>query len=168
MRAVFVSALALLASVVTPITASAHILPDLSIDQLTRRAAVIVEGDVTDVTSAWTPSRDRIYTTVTVRVSQVHKGALGGSTLNLRLLGGTVGDVTMSIVGQPGFEPDERVFLFLAPNFERREVPFVGSEEGKLRIAAGATGDVLLGPHQTFEKSDAVSEIRRVMQAIGQ
>ncbi len=155
-------------AVIAPLTASAHILPDLSIDQLTRRAAVIVEGEVTDVRSDWTPDRDRIYTTVTLRVSHVHKGNVPAATMSLRLLGGRVGDITMSIVGQPSFQSDEQVFLFLAPNFDRREIPFVGSEEGKLRVAAGATGDVLLGPHQTFEKDDAVNEIRRVMQAVGQ
>lgn len=147
----------------------AHVLPDLSVDQLTRRAAVVVEGVVTGVRAEWDAGRTQIFTTVTLRVAQYHKGDLGSQTIDLRLLGGTVDETTMAVIGQPGFEPTERVFLFLQPNFERRNVPFVGGEEGKLRISANAAGaQVLLGPHQTFERDDVVVEIRRIMRPIGQ
>jgi hypothetical protein len=148
--------------------AAAHILPDYSIDQLTRQATVVLEGEVMAVASDWSADHTRIYTNVRIRVAHYHKGNLGQETLTLRLLGGTVGEITLAVVGQPGFERNEKVFLFLQPNFQTRDIPFVGGEEGKLRVVPSAAGDVLLGPHQTFEKSVALDEIRAVLRPIGQ
>lgn len=142
---------------------------DVSVDQLTRNASVIFEGEVTAVRGEWNANRTRIYTTVSIRVDAYHKGDLGREVVDLRCAGGTVGDITMAIVGQPSFEPDERVFVFLRPNFEQRDVPVVGDAAGKLRMVTDATGaDILLGPTQTFEKSDVVREIRSVLRPIGQ
>ncbi len=162
-----VAALLAVANAVAPV--AAYSLSDYTIDQLTRRAAVVLEGEVTGVRSAWSQDGTRIYTSVTVLVAQYHKGDLRRPTLELRLLGGAVGDITMAVIGQPGFETGERVFLFLRPNFETREIPFVGGEEGKLRIASSAAGgEVLMGPHETFEKSDVILHIRSVLRSIGQ
>ena len=162
-----VAAALAIAGAVAPV--AAHVLPDYSIDQLTRRAAVVLEGEVTFVHSDWSIDRTRIYTSVRVQVTQYHKGNLGRQLVDLRLLGGTVRDITMAVIGQPGFEPGERVFLFLEPNHQTRDVPLVGGEEGKLRVSTSATGgEVLMGPHQTFEKIDAINEIRAVLRPIGQ
>jgi hypothetical protein len=142
---------------------------DISIDQLTRGASVIFEGEVTDVRGEWNADRTRITTTVSIRVDQYHKGNLGRDVVEIRLAGGSVDDITMAVIGQPSFERDERVFLFLKPNFERRDTPVAGDSAGKLRVATDANGaDILLGPTQTFEKSDVVREIRSVLRPIGQ
>lgn len=142
---------------------------DVSVDQLTRNAAVIFEGEVASVRSEWNADRTRIYTTVTIRVGQFHKGNLARDVVDVRFAGGTVGEITMAIVGQPSFVADERVFLFLKPNFEQRDTPIVGDEIGKLRVTTDANGaDILLGPTATFEKDDVVREIRSVLRPIGQ
>jgi hypothetical protein len=150
-------------------TASATRLAEVSIDQLTRNASVILEGDVTAVRSEWNADRTRITTAVSIRVGQYHKGNLGRDVIEIRLAGGTVDDITMAVIGQPSFERDERVFLFLKPNFEQRDVPVVGTAAGKMRMTTDASGaDILLTPTQTFEKNDVVREIRSVLRPIGQ
>ncbi len=144
-------------------------LVDVSVDQLTRNASVILEGEVTAIRGDWNANRDRIYTTVSIRVDQFHKGALTTNVVELRYLGGMVGEVTMAVTGQPTFETSERVFVFLKPNFEVRDVPVVGSEAGKFRLATNAQGgDVLLSATRTLEKDDVVREIRSVLRPIGQ
>jgi hypothetical protein len=138
---------------------------DLSIDQLTRNAGAIVEGQVTAVRSEWTSNHTQIYTSVTLQVSQVLKGSIPGSQMDLRLLGGTVDDITMLIIDQPTFEVNERVFLFLRPNYEVRDVPLVGQSAGKFRVEVDATGaDVLHNDGTTISKSDGVRIIRAIPQ----
>jgi hypothetical protein len=168
MRAVYLAtALALSLAGVDASRATRYV--DVSIDQLTRHASVIFEGEVTDVRSDWNADRTRIYTTVTVRVDQYHKGDLGRGVVDVRLAGGSVGDITMAVMGQPTFARNERVFLFLRPNFDVRDTPIVGDAAGKMRVATDASGaDILLGPAATFEKDDVVREIRSVLRPIGQ
>lgn len=138
---------------------------DLSIDQLTRNAGAIVEGQVTAVRSDWTSNHTQIYTTVTLQVSQVLKGSISGSHMDLRLLGGTVDDITMMIVDQPAFEVNERVFLFLRPNYEVRDIPLVGQSAGKFRVEVDANGaDVLHNDGMTVSKNDGVRIIRAIPQ----
>jgi hypothetical protein len=167
MRAFVLAVLVGLAVARVDVASASRILP-VSIDQLTRNASVILEGEVTAVRGDWNSDRNRIYTTVSIRVDQFHKGALASRVVDVRYLGGTVGDVTMSVSGQPTFEPNERVFVFLKPNFEQRDVPVVGNDAGKFRMATSAQGDVLLGSTQTIDKSDVVREIRSVLRPIGQ
>jgi hypothetical protein len=141
----------------------------VSLNQLIRSASVIVEGDVVAMRGNWSPDHTRIYTTITLDVSQVHKGTLTGQTLDLRVLGGTVDDMTLAVVEQPHFKTGERVFLFLSPNYQTRDIPFVGGEAGKMSIVPNATGaDVLLGVNATFEKSDVTRNIRSILRPIGQ
>jgi hypothetical protein len=167
MRAFALAVLVGLAVARVDVASATRALP-VSIDQLTRNASVILEGEVTAVHGDWNSDRNRIYTTVSIRVDQFHKGALTTQVVDLRYLGGTVDDVTMAVFGQPTFEPNERVFVFLKANFDQRDVPVVGNEAGKFRMATSAQGDVLLGPTQTYEKSDVVREIRSVLRPIGQ
>jgi hypothetical protein len=155
------------------VTLSATPLPswsqELTIDQMTRRASVIVEGQVTSVHGDWNTDHTKIYTTLRLQVARYHKGSASPGTLDIRFLGGTVGDMALVVIDQPTFSPGERVFLFLSPNFDTSDTPIVGQYEGKLRMTTNAQGqDVLLGSTQTFEKSDVVSSIRAVLRPIGQ
>ena len=140
----------------------------LTIDQMTRRASVIVEGQVASVTADWNPAHNQIHTTVHLQSVVYYKGT-GAGTLDVRLLGGTVGDMTMLVVDQPAFTSNEHVFLFLSPNFDARDVPIVGQFQGKLRVTTNAQGqDVLVGQKQTFQKNDVESSIRSIMRSSGQ
>lgn len=109
--------------------------------QLVDQSTLIVRGEVVDVRSAWSagPDRPLIVTTVVVAVERVLKGGVG-RTITFELLGGTVGDSTLEVSGQPVFAISDRAVLFL-----RTGAPFVspvvGFGQGRFRITTGPDGD---------------------------
>ena len=139
-----------------------------SIDTLTRCAAVIFEGQVLEVRSEWNPEQTQIHTLVGLQVNECYKGALSTNRLDLRFLGGTVGEMTMAVLGQPVFSPGEKVFLFLAPNHETRDFPVVAGEQGKLVIEEDPVSDteVLSSPWMRIAKSSVVQTIDEVMRPV--
>jgi hypothetical protein len=143
-------------------------LPGLTIDQLTRRASTILEGQVTDVHGEWNAGNTQIRTVVTVQVSQYYKGDLGQPSLQLRFLGGAVGDMSLAIAGQSNFQLSERVFLFLESNYDVRFLPCVGGDEGSFEITTDGLGaDILVGPTQTYDKIAVINQIQAILQAAG-
>jgi len=161
-------AAAVVALLLSPARSTAHHPEGLTLDQLTRRASVVVEGQVTAVNSAWNAAATQIHTTVTLRVGSYYKGDLRRNVLQIRMLGGTVGNMTMAVLGQPTFALNEQVTLFLKPNFEERDVPFVGASEGKFRVARDpVTGqDFLANGHLRVSKVNAVETIERIMRPV--
>ena len=62
--------------------------------------------------------------------------------LQLRLLGGQIGDLAFSFEDGPMFTPDERVVVFLEGNPQSR-LPIVGVGEGLFHVAVDpATGAI--------------------------
>ena len=82
-------------------------------DELIISARAIVRGKVLSVMSAYDSQQDRIYTYVTVKVQEVLKGNITEKKIVLKELGGTVGDRTMVIFGNPQFAPGEQTLLYL-------------------------------------------------------
>jgi hypothetical protein len=140
----------------------------LSIETLARRAPVIVEGRVAAKRSEWNADGTKIYTIITLAVDEYHKGGLNENSLDIRYLGGSVGDITMAVMGQPTFALNERVFLFLGPDYTRKDQPFAGNAEGKRVISTDpVTGeDQLTGIHMTIDKTEAIATVDRVMSAV--
>jgi hypothetical protein len=130
--------------------------------QLARSASVIVEGNITAKRSAWDADHHKIYTTVSLQVTQVHKGTAAAGPMQIRFLGGTVDDITLAIVEQPGFALGERVFLYLLPNYGVRDFPTVGQALGKFSVEVDpATGrEVLVGEMGRFERDTVVREVQ--------
>ncbi len=147
----------------------AHRLGNYGTDILTRNSALILEGQIASLRSEWDPAGARIYTYIEVDVVTVHKGETSSDVLTLRYLGGTVGDMTLAVLEQPTFQEGEDVFLFLRPNFDVRDVPFVGGIEGKLAVSVdAATGrPVLIGHHQNFDREETVQAIARIVLPVG-
>jgi hypothetical protein len=125
----------------------------LSDDELVSRSAQIVRGKVIDLRSEWDPEGTHIYTYVDVRVDEAIKNAIYGELIKLRVLGGTVGDIRMTVYGMLSFTPDEEVILFLGEN-TRSFFPTVGQHEGKLRITTDeTTGERrIIAPHRPTER----------------
>jgi hypothetical protein len=111
--------------------ADAHAPENIPLNDLARSAGVIVEGHVRSVQSAWNDAHTQIYTTVTLQVASYYKGGDGGSQLAIRMLGGTVGDVTLAVLEQPRFTPEEDVVVFLSPQYAQGVFPVVAGDEGK-------------------------------------
>lgn len=108
----------------------------MSDDDMVRQASLILEGVVTRVESAWNADKTQIHTSIDIDVQKQIKGTLPDdqTTIHLRVLGGTVDDITMVLVGAPTFEVNEEMLLFLRPNYDVRLLPVVGFNQGKIHI----------------------------------
>ena len=111
-----------------------------SFDELVSRAEMIFQGSVTDVRSEWTGegAQRHIMSYVTLKVEDAIKGK-PGSTVTLRMLGGTVGGETMEVTDAPKFKVGDRDILFVENN-GTQFVPLVGIMHGRFRVKKDAAG----------------------------
>jgi hypothetical protein len=127
-------------------------------DELVSRAEVIFQGTVTDVRSQWTGegAQRHIETYVTARVDDALKGEVG-ATYTLRILGGTVGDMTMEVTDTPKFIIGDRDILFVENN-GAQFIPLVGIGHGRFRVERnGGDGDSILTDH-----GDAIRDLSKL------
>ena len=75
-----------------------------------------------------------IYTYATVSVSEVLKGELGETSVVVKVLGGTLGNVGLFIADQASFASDERVLLFLNSRPRDGTLYTVGLSRGKWQV----------------------------------
>lgn len=120
--------------------------PDFA--SLVKEAEAIFRGRVINVRSAWVGTGDRrhIRTYVTCDVLRALKGD-PSSPFVIEMLGGTVGNETMEVVGSPTFKVGETSLLFVQNN-GKQFVPLVGIMHGRFRIIRDSdTGDEILLMH---------------------
>lgn len=146
--------------ILLPAARSTTVIPP-EFDALVHEADAIVRGHVVDVRSEWDLSggHRRIVTFVTVAVLETLAGDPAPNEIVLRFLGGTVGDVTMHIPGQPQFKPGDEDFLFVQGN-GRQWSPLVAVMHGRYPIERdAATGrEVVLRANRVpLEHVDEVS-----------
>jgi len=121
-------ALAACALAAKPI-AQASITRAMDLAELTEGADQIVVADVVSTECAWDKDHRNIYSTIEINVRERWKGTIpGDGRIKIRQLGGTVGDIEMTVYGMPSFEPGERALLFL------RHAGVVGMGQGKRRV----------------------------------
>ncbi|MFH1436404.1 MAG: hypothetical protein ABIJ56_11860 [Pseudomonadota bacterium] len=89
----------------------------MSIDKMSAEAAAVVVGEVTDMTSEWSPDQTAIFTTITIKVATCVAGECG-DTMLVKQRGGTVGEATFYIPGMPKFSRGQKVLLFLDHSYE--------------------------------------------------
>jgi hypothetical protein len=108
--------IALAAALAIPAARALSVIPP-TFEQLVSTAEVVVDGEVTGVRSELSSFEGRplVYTYVSIRVLDALKGA-PGETVELRMLGGTVGDVTLQVSGVPKFKVGERNLFFIEGN----------------------------------------------------
>jgi hypothetical protein len=108
-------------------------------NELVTRAQSIVHAEVTGIRCERTPygSGSVIHTYVRFSVIKVLKG-VANDTIELRLLGGTVGDETMAVDGMPSFVVGNRDVLFVENN-GTQWCPLVGVMHGRYRLQRRAT-----------------------------
>jgi hypothetical protein len=82
-------------------------------DDLIIGARAIVRGRVLAIASKIDERSGRVFTYVTVQVSQVFKGPLSEGEIVLKEEGGEVGNLGTVVFGSPKFRVDERVVLYL-------------------------------------------------------
>jgi len=111
-----------------------------SFDDLVGRAEMIFQGTVTDVRSEWTGegAQRHIMSYVTVKVEEPIKGN-PGTSVTLRMLGGTVGAETMEVADAPKFKVGDRDILFVENN-GTQFIPLVGIMHGRFRVKKDEAG----------------------------
>lgn len=105
--------LAVLGASVTP--ARADTVLDLTVTEMAQMADAVIRGRVLSVDAAWNDSHTRIFTEVEIEVEAYLVGS-GPDRVIIRQVGGTVGDTTLRVSGQPRFTPGQRVVAFLEPD----------------------------------------------------
>src|SRR5687768_10912994 len=74
----------------------------LDLEQLVRRADLIVQGQVQSVYCQWDEARRLVFTYISILVDEPFKGERG-RFVQIRQVGGTVGTIQMSVAGVPQF-----------------------------------------------------------------
>jgi hypothetical protein len=137
-RGLGVAALGALAA--TPIGATTLLRAD--VDTLTAASDTIVYGDVVGARSYWNEDKTFILTDVRIAPREVLKGAAGGE-LTVTLMGGSVGDRTVMVVGGAALVPGQAYVLFVGTDdlpgrAGARTVP--GHAQGVFEVRQDADG----------------------------
>jgi hypothetical protein len=112
----------------------------LSLQDLTKKSDSIVMARVDDAVASWDAGHKEIYTYITLSVLQPVKGNKGATTITLRQLGGTVGNIASVVPGMPSFKKGEEVVVFLTQK-DAAGYPWVmGLEQGKYSVSTGKNG----------------------------
>ncbi|PYT02460.1 MAG: hypothetical protein DMF60_21315 [Acidobacteria bacterium] len=82
-------------------------------DDMVVSARAIITGKVLQIESAIDERQDRIYTYITIRVTEVIKGQISERRIILKEFGGVVGDRVSVVYGNPQFTRGEKVLLYL-------------------------------------------------------
>jgi len=112
----------------------------LSLQELTKKSDSIVMARVDDAVASWDAGHKEIYTYITLSVLQPVKGNKGATTITLRQLGGTVGNIASVVPGMPSFRKGEEVVVFLTQK-DAAGYPWVmGLEQGKYSVSTAKNG----------------------------
>lgn len=106
---------------------------------LVSEATQIVRVRVTEISVRWDPSEQGpvIHTYVRAETLKTLKGA-SQPTVDVRLLGGQVGEVSMKVADMPEFEVGRTYILFIAGN-NRTFCPLVGVMHGTYPLVLDST-----------------------------
>jgi hypothetical protein len=114
-------------------TASATTLERMSVAKMTQAAQLVVRAQCLANSSGW--DGGEIWTLTSFEVEDAWKGAPSGAAQQVivRLLGGSVGNLSSTVSGVPRFRPGEEVVLFLQTT-ERGDFSVVSWVQGTFRI----------------------------------
>jgi hypothetical protein len=135
-KLLFVLAVALGLGLAAPARASVALAMD--VDRLTRGSTLVVRGHVASQAATWTRA-GRIVTTVKLTVDAALKGQ-APTELQVRHLGGHVGNIGQQVEGEVRFTDGEEVVVFLRAHPTVRGVyQVVGMSQGKFHLDRSAT-----------------------------
>ena len=169
MKKVFLSALSIalfgmvffLGTAIFPGYRAIALVVQKDVEQLTQESDIIVMGEVRNMESRWNNDRTLIYTYVTVFVSEYIKDDLtlkqsngnGEQEIVVRILGGEVGDIGLTVSDTPEFKEGEEVFLFLRKgNDLKASLNVAGLFQGKYTVEDGMIKNKVLGLQIALEE----------------
>ena len=166
MRSVSAVLCALLAGMVLAIVSSSIAVSQsgaAATDELIRSADVVVVGKVTNVRSAWSADRSRIYSRVTLAVNQHIKGDESQQSVTISTLGGEIDGVGEVYSHTAKFKLDEQVIVFAAKD-RQGQLKIIGGDEGKLTVTKEErTGRLLVGGNEPLTM--VTSRLKAVIKA---
>jgi hypothetical protein len=127
-------ALLTLSALLAPTVANSTTLARMSVAQMTHAAQLVVRARCVTNFTLW--DGGEIWTFTTFAVEEIWKGAYAENSnqnITVRLLGGTVGNLTSVVSGVPRFAPGEEVILFLEPT-SRGDFSIVSWVQGTFRV----------------------------------
>src|SRR5271154_2603290 len=112
---------------------AATTLERMSVAKMTQSAQLVVRAQCLANSSGW--DGGEIWTFTSFQVEDAWKGAPSGAAQQVivRLLGGSVGNLSSTVSGVPRFRPGEEVVLFLQPT-TRGDFSIVSWVQGTFRI----------------------------------
>jgi hypothetical protein len=147
------------------LTASATTLERMSVAKMTQAAQLVVRAQCVVNSTAW--DGGEIWTFTSFAVEDSWKGAPNGAAqqVTVRLLGGSVGNLTSTVSGVPRFRPGEEVILFLQ-NTARGDYSIVSWVQGTFRIHKDARSGAEIAVQDT-EAFDTYDPLTRQFDAEG-
>ncbi len=170
-----ISLAAMTAALLFCIPADATRIRALDLDAMVAQAQVVVRGRVLSQGPTWDVQRQRVYTDSVVLVDEVLKGAVPTLAVEVRQLGGTLGNIRQEVAGTGQLRLGQTVLLFL--NTDGRLYYVVGMAQGRYvvehhggveRVTRDLGGAVLVGrpgAPPPSEYRDMADRIRAVVQA---
>jgi len=159
------AALLVLATLLTPTTSQATVVRRLSLAQMHKAAATVVQGVVVSRRSYVDPDSRMVMTDYTIRVTRCYKApAACQAAVTLHTLGGVAGDRGVQVEGMPRLEVKQRVILF-GRGAGTRLVP-VGLSLGVFRLARGQAERDLRGL-SLIEPNAGGHRVRGAVERIG-
>ncbi len=119
-------------AVAIALPAQAMVMELLPLRELTRRADLIVHGQVVSQSARREAPGHDIWTTTTLRVQDSLEGAAPADVITFEQLGGTAGGITELIPGDATFQPGEEVIVFLKKT--PRGFVLYGFSQGKFTV----------------------------------
>ena len=146
-------ALALAALIALAVPARATTVVREGLESLAASNAAVVHGTVASIHSYWNADHSFILTDVRVRATDKLKGLFGGDDdVTFTLMGGTVGDVTVLIIGGPEIVPGSEYVFFL------NEEDLPGARAMTTRSLSQGVFEVSRGPNGARAVSQAIHE----------
>lgn len=122
-----------------PLLRATSIVP-MSLQELTSRAQLVVEGRALEQWSQWDNSEHLIYTYTRFAVTQRLKGTVG-DTLVVRQMGGSAGGYTQIVSGVRHWQLGDESVLFLRASVARDgSMAVVGLMQGNFRMMRAGDG----------------------------
>lgn len=123
---------------------------ELSLQQKTARAELIVVGTVNNVEARWDnpTSKSMINSYVSLSIEELIKGSPPDKDITITVAGGTVDGISAVIEGMPGFFKGEKVLVFLIRDNYSDNFVVLNCRAGKFSIRrvdnmVGSTGKTL-------------------------
>jgi hypothetical protein len=125
-------ALAVLVALITARPAGATRALPVSLEQLSRIAEVVVDGEALAARSYWLDGR--IFTRLDVKVLGTWKGALRERTISVVVRGGVVEGIGQRVDGEAVITPGDHTVLFLRYDEELAGYRPIALEQGAYRV----------------------------------